>query len=324
MESAGASPAVRRRGWRRGEANVVIAIHGGAGTITRTALRTEREETLRAALAASLAAGAQMLRSGATSLDAVEQAVRAMEDSPLFNAGRGAVFTASGTIELDACIMEGASLRAGAVAAVRGVRNPVSLARVVMERSPHVLLAAEGAAAFARAHGIAFEPEAYFHTPERWEALQRLRAGKAATTDQDRHGTVGAVALDAAGRLAAATSTGGLTGKLPGRVGDTPIVGAGTYADASVAISGTGDGEVFLRCNAAYRVAALMQFAGVPVEAAARRALAEVSRRGGRGGLIALARTGTLSMPFTTEGMYRGVCRGDEKPRVAIHRERLR
>ncbi len=298
----------------------VIAIHGGAGTTRRGELTPERESALRAALESSLRTGYNILHSGGTSLDAVEQAVRVLEDSPLFNAGHGAVFTSAGTIELDASIMDGSTLRAGGVGAVRGVRNPVTLARAVMERTPHVLLAGEGAETFARTHGIALEPASYFHTEERWTALQRVRASAKALTEHDRHGTVGAVALDAAGNLAAATSTGGRTNKLPGRVGDTPIVGAGNYANTTVAVSGTGDGDVFLRTTAAYRVAVLIEFAGRSADQAARETLDAIARLGGTGGLVALDRLGNVAMPFNTEGMYRGVLRGDEPAQIGIYR----
>jgi beta-aspartyl-peptidase (threonine type) len=298
----------------------VIAIHGGAGTVRRSELTPESESALHAALAASLRSGYDILNAGGTSLDAVEQAVRVMEDSPLFNAGRGAVFTSAGTIELDASIMDGSTLRAGGVAAVRGVRNPVSLARAVMEHSPHVLLAGEGAEAFARMRGLGHEPAAYFHTEERWSALRRVRAAQAMTlTERDRHGTVGAVALDAAGKLAAATSTGGRTNKLPGRVGDSPIVGAGNYANTAVAVSGTGDGDVFLRTSAAYRVAVLMELAARNADEAARETLNEIARYGGSGGLVVLDRLGNVAMPFNTEGMYRGVLRSDGKVQIRIY-----
>jgi len=301
----------------------VIAIHGGAGAMPRAAMTARAESGLHAALAQALQAGADVLLCGGSSLDAVESAVRVLEDCPLFNAGRGAVFTSEETIELDAAVMDGPSRRAGAVACVRGVRNPVSAARAVLEQSPHVLLAGAGALAFARAHGLPIEDESYFRTPERRGALERLRAG-ARATEQERHGTVGAVALDSSGRLAAATSTGGRTNKLPGRIGDSPIVGAGTYADSIVAVSGTGDGEVFMRCVAAYRVSVLMELGGHSVHGASRAVLATVRREGGRGGLIALDRRGKVAMPFNSEGMYRGMCRGHARPRTGIYRSRLR
>ncbi len=298
----------------------VIAIHGGAGAIARAELPAGRECEIRAALEAALEAGWKVLDDDGASLDAVEQAVRVLEDCPLFNAGCGAVFNTEGEIELDACIMAGNSLRAGAVAGVRSVRNPVSLARAVMEHTPHVLLAGAGAEAFARSLGLEPVPPTYFQTIERRLALERVRAG-AAAGDKDRHGTVGAVALDWAGNLAAATSTGGMTNKRQGRIGDSPIVGAGTYADQRVAVSCTGDGEVFLRCNAAFRVSALMELAGTTATQAARRTLALVKRLGGSGGLIAIDKSGAVTMPFNSEGMYRGIRRSNSSVRTGIYRE---
>jgi L-asparaginase / beta-aspartyl-peptidase len=243
-----------------------------------------------------------------------------LEDCPLFNAGCGAALNAAGEIELDAAIMDGSSLRAGAVTGVRTVRNPVSLARAVMEHTPHVLLAGDGAEAIARSRGLESVPPVYFHTIERRQALERIRAG-AAASDQDRHGTVGAVALDWSGSLAAATSTGGLTNKLPGRVGDSPIVGAGTFADKRVAVSCTGDGEVFLRCNAAFRISALMELAGSTATQAARRTLGLVKRLGGSGGMIVIDKSGSVTMPFNTEGMYRGLRRSNGSVRTGIYHE---
>lgn len=298
----------------------VIAIHAGAGAIARAELSAVREFEIREALEAALEAGWKVLNADGASLDAVEQAVRVLEDCPLFNAGCGAVFNADGEIELDACIMAGHSLRAGAVAGVRSVRNPVSLARAVMEHTPHVLLAGAGAEAFARSRGLDPVPPIYFQTIERRQALERVRAG-AAAGDKDRHGTVGAVALDWGGDLAAATSTGGVTNKRQGRIGDSPIVGAGTYADQRVAVSCTGDGEVFLRCNAAFRVSALMDLAGTTATQAARRTLALVKRLGGSGGLIAIDKSGAVTMPFNSEGMYRGIRRSNGSVRTGIYRE---
>jgi beta-aspartyl-peptidase (threonine type) len=299
----------------------VIVIHGGAGALPRSELTPEHEAQIRVALQASLHAGGAILSAGGAALDAVEQAVRVMEDSPLFNAGRGAVFTAEGTIELDACIIDGRDRRAGAVAAVRGIRNPVSAARAVMEHTPHVLLASDGALALARRRGLALEPDSYFHTDSRWSALQKAqsRAGQP-LSERDRHGTVGAVALDGAGNLAAATSTGGRTNKLAGRVGDTPVVGAGTFADTGLAISGTGDGDVFLRLSAAHRVAMLVALAGRTIMQAAQETLAEIAALGGSGGLIVLDRHGNIACPFNTEGMYRAVLRAGAAPQTGVYR----
>jgi isoaspartyl peptidase/L-asparaginase-like protein (Ntn-hydrolase superfamily) len=246
----------------------------------------------------ALEAGAAVLGRGGASLDAVCAAVVELEDSPLFNAGRGAVYNAAGRHELDAAVMDGAARRAGAVAGVSRIRNPVLAARAVMEKTRHVLLVGRGAEAFARTQGLSLVRPSYFDTRGRLLALRRNL--------KHHHGTVGAVARDKGGNLAAATSTGGYTGKLPGRVGDSPIVGAGTYADnAACAVSGTGLGEAFIRAVVAYDVAARMRYAGESLGGAARKALASVARLGGDGGLIALDRRGSIVMPFNSEGMYR-------------------
>ena len=263
----------------------VIALHGGARTIRRASSRPER-----AVLERALQAGYGILQDGGSSLEAVAAAVVMLEDSGFFNAGRGAAPNADGEIELDAGIMDGATLRAGGVAAVRRIRNPIVAAREVMEHGRHVLLAGAGAERFARRQRLAMVPPAYFRKISR-----------------PHPGTVGAVALDRAGNLAAATSTGGIAGKLPGRVGDSPIVGAGVYADnATCAVSGTGDGELFLRSVLAFNVAARMQHRGESLARAGGAALAQVARLGGRGGLIAVDRRGRIAMPFNSEGMYRG------------------
>jgi isoaspartyl peptidase/L-asparaginase-like protein (Ntn-hydrolase superfamily) len=278
-----------------------------------------REREYRAELTAALHAGYAVLDGGGTSLDAVVAAVIVLEDSPLFNAGRGAVFNAAGRHELDAAVMDGATGRAGAVAGVRRVKNPVLAARAVMERTPHVLLAGPAADRFARAAGLTVVTPGYFSTTARAVALARARASATATA-ADRHGTVGAVALDRSGNLAAATSTGGFTNKLPGRVGDSPLVGAGTYADnASCAVSGTGSGEHFMRAVLAYDVAARMRYRGETLAEAARGALARVVALGGDGGLIAVDWSGNFAMPFVSEGMYRGSARRG-RFHVAIYR----
>jgi beta-aspartyl-peptidase (threonine type) len=272
----------------------VIAIHGGAGV-----LRSEKTGARhRAALKHALEAGHEILKQGGTSLDAVVAAVVVLEDSPLFNAGRGSSFNSDGEIEMDASIMEGATLRAGAVAAVRRIRNPVLAARAVMESSPHVLLAGSSAERFARKHGLKLEPPAYFHTAKRLSALRKKL--------KHYHGTVGAVALDEAGNLAAATSTGGYTGKMPGRIGDSPIIGAGNYADnRACAVSGTGLGEAFIRAAVGYDVCAQMRYRGASLASAAAAALKNIARLGADGGLIAVDRRGNVVMPFNSEGMYR-------------------
>lgn len=287
-----------------------LAIHGGAGRIVRGEMTPRREVASRAALERALVIGHRLLKQGGSSLDAVTAAVVAMEDAPGFNAGRGAVLTAAGTAELDASVMDGATLRAGAVACVRRIRNPVLAARAVMERSAHVVLAGAGAERFARRQGLELVAPEYFVMRTQRAALARKL-----------NGTVGAVALDAHGNLAAATSTGGRTGKLPGRVGDSPIIGAGTYADnATCAVSGTGDGEAFMRALLAYEVAARMRHLREPVAQAAARALERVSALGGAGGLIAMDGRGRVAMPFTTEGMFRGRIGRAGRPMVALYR----
>lgn len=301
------------------EAPFAIAVHGGSGAVTRASLTLEREREYRAALAQALVAGQRVLSGGGSALDAVTAAVKAMEDSPLFNAGRGAVLTSEATVEMDASVMDGRDRRAGAVAGVTTVRNPVEAARAVMERSGHVLLAGPGADAFARAQGLATAGPDYFRTEERVRQLRRLKEGGPAGAD--RHGTVGAVALDRAGNLAAATSTGGIANKRPGRIGDSPLVGAGTWAEnEAVAVSATGSGEMFIRSAAAHEVAALVRLRGLTPQKAADEALARVAAVGGRGGLVVLDRSGVPAFSFTTEGMFRGFARGDAAPEVMIFR----
>jgi beta-aspartyl-peptidase (threonine type) len=281
-------------------------VHGGAGVHDET-LDERREQAIRAALAEVLEKGAQALAAGTASLDVVEDAVRRLEDSPLFNAGKGAVFNAHGEHELDASIMDGKALRAGAVASVRGVKNPVVLARWVMERSPHVLLQGAGATAFAQEHGMQLVGPDYFWTEDRWQALKEARLR--AASKQPRHlGTVGAVALDRHGDLAAATSTGGVTNKLPGRIGDSAIIGAGTYAsNSSCAVSCTGEGEFFIRATIARDICALVEYAEIDSETAVETVITHrLTEIGGSGGAIVVDRDGAISCRFTTELMYRG------------------
>ena len=300
-------------------ARPVIAVHGGAGTIRRAEMGRDEAAKYRAALRKSLQAGYAVLDGGGSSLDAVTAAVVVLEDSPLFNAGRGATFNAAGEHELDASVMDGATGKAGAVAAVRRVRNPVLAARAVMERTPHVMLVGAAADRHACSVGLKLVPPSYFSTPGRARALRRARA-RAITSAADRHGTVGAVALDRHGNLAAATSTGGYTNKMAGRIGDSPIIGAGTYADnAACAVSATGIGEYFIRAVVAYDVAARMRYLRETLGVAARRALARVTALGGDGGLVAVDRAGRVAMPFVSEGMYRGVARAG-RFQVAIYR----
>ena len=290
---------------------IAIAVHGGAGLMGR--LTRAQQSMYCRGLERALDAGYEVLASGGKSLDAVSAAVVALEDDPRFNAGRGAVYTAAGTHELDASIMDGATLRAGAVAAVSRIRNPVLAARAVMEKSEHVLLAGKGAEAFARQHGLAFVSARYFHTDARLAALKKGL--------KRQHGTVGAVALDRDGNLAAATSTGGYTGKLPGRVGDSPLIGAGTYADnASCAVSGTGWGEAFMRIALAHEVSARMHHRGESLAQASRAALKSLTRVKGDGGLIAVDRKGRIAMPFNSEGMFRACVHAGGRRVVGIYR----
>lgn len=313
-----------KSGLRRGrdEGRWSLAIHGGAGGARADGLDARREQEVRATLARVLEAGARELAAGGSSLDVVEAAVAALEDSPLFNAGRGAVFNAHGEHELEASIMDGRDLRAGAVANVRSIKNPVVLARRVMERTQHVYLEGDGAIAFARATGLETMSPAYFWTEHRWNELKaaRLRPESGRPTSED-FGTVGAVALDRHGDLAAATSTGGMTNKLAGRVGDSSVIGAGTYAsNASCAVSCTGHGEYFIRTAAARDICALVEYGGEYAHAAAAQVIEHrVARLGGKGGAIVVDRRGRVSCVFNTELMYRGAVTHDTPARAAIH-----
>src|SRR5438094_127377 len=307
-----------------------LAIHGGAGTIERTNMTPEREHEFRAGLEGALTTGYEILKRGGSSLDATEAAVRTLEDDPHFNAGKGSVFTSAGTNEMDAAIMDGKTLRAGAVASLKHIKNPINLARLVMEKSGHVMMDGEGAEAFAAANGVELVDQKYFYTEERWQALQKMKeaekrggvGGKKFTvTDQDRHGTVGAVALDKNGNLAAATSTGGTTNKKAGRVGDSPIIGGGTYANnATCAVSGTGDGEYFIRAAVGHDISALMEYRGMSLKEAAQAVLDKVAKLGGTGGLIAIDRQGNIALPFNTAGMYRGYVDPNGKFVVEIYK----
>jgi beta-aspartyl-peptidase (threonine type) len=316
--------------------NFGFAIHGGAGTILKGNMTPEMEADYRAQLRAALMVGYNILKNDGNSLDAVEAAIRLMEDSPLFNAGKGAVFTSEGTIELDASIMDGRTLKAGAVAAVKHLKNPISVARLVMEQSPHVLMVGDGAEAFAKGKGIEPVPNEYFRTERRWQELQRAKEKerkeaaqpqKVSQIEQEyadvsKHGTVGAVALDKHGDLAAATSTGGKTNKKFGRVGDSPIIGAGTYANnRTCAVSGTGDGEYFIRGVVAYDISAMMEYQGKSLKEAAAAVIEKLGKLGGTGGLIAIDRNGNVTMPFNTEGMYRASIGADGKAVVEIYKE---
>ena len=302
-----------------------IAIHGGAGTLPRADMSAEAERRYRSGLREAIDAGFAVLQGGGTSMDAVTRAVVLLEDNPLFNAGKGAVFTLDGRNELDASIMDGSTLRAGAVSGVTRIRNPVTLARAVMEKSEHVMLAGTGAEEFAAAQGFSFVPQSYFHTPERWQQLERIRRGDAGLSALtiSHIGTVGAVAVDAHGGLAAATSTGGMTGKRYQRIGDSPIIGAGTYADnRSCAVSATGHGEVFIRTVVAHDICARMRFGGRSIGAAVREVvLGELPPLGGEGGVIAIDARGEIAIEFNSEGMFRASRRQGEEARIGIYAE---
>ncbi|MFG6448375.1 isoaspartyl peptidase/L-asparaginase family protein [Roseateles sp. BYS180W] len=314
----------------------LLAIHGGAGTILRSKLGEQAERQYREALHAILQAGQHMLLAGAPALEVVVEAVRRLEECELFNAGRGAVLTDAGTHELDASVMDGPTLRAGAVAGVQRSRNPVLAARAVMEHSGHVMLIGPAADAFAAAQGLEQVEPTWFGTAQRraqWEAAraaaqgvlldhdaQSLAGGVAPLDERNKFGTVGAVALDAQGALAAATSTGGVTLKRVGRVGDSPILGAGCYADGTVAVSCTGTGEAFMRRCVAYDVSARLRYAGQSLaQACAQVVMEDLPSVDGRGGLIAVSASGELCLPFNTEGMYRGWVRGAQTPEVGIY-----
>ncbi|AHJ98898.1 isoaspartyl peptidase/L-asparaginase family protein [Hymenobacter swuensis] len=336
---------------------ITLVIHGGAGTITRALMTPEKEKAYQDALNQALDAGYAVLKKGGTALDAVEASVRFMEDSPLFNAGKGAVFTHDGRNEMDAAIMDGRNLAAGSVAGVTVVRNPIRAARAVMEKSEHVLLTGSGAEQFAREKGLAIVPPSYFYTEARYQQLQqalaeerkpgspdqlnaptspsekskvKLKGGKPQSTalpesqiftEGKKYGTVGAVALDQFGNLAAATSTGGMTNKRYGRVGDAPIIGCGTYADnQSCAVSCTGWGEYFIRATVARDVAARVELLHQPVAEAAQATMDKVGKMGGDGGLIALDRQGNIALPFNSAGMYRAYVKANGERQVQIYK----
>ena len=301
---------------------LAIAIHGGAGVIAREQLGPDDGASYRAGLAEALDAGYAVLERGGSSLDAVTTAVRILEDNPLFNAGRGAVLTHDGHAELDASIMTGHDLKAGAVAGVKRIRHPIDLARKVMEDSPHVMLYGAGAEEFASSRGFDFVPNEFFITPQRKRQLERVLQGRTQPRNElSGLGTVGAVAIDSAGNLAAATSTGGMTNKRWGRIGDAPIIGAGTYANnASCAVSATGHGEYFIRSVVAYDVCALMEYKGYSLDQAASEVVkSKLVERGGEGGIIAVDRAGNVALEFNSPGMFRGMRDSAGKREIAIY-----
>ena len=305
----------------RAAATWQLAIHGGAGVLERGDLTVQKEAAFRASLSAALAAGAAILRTGGSSLDAVEAAVRVLEDDPLFNAGKGAVFTAEGRNELDASIMDGRARRAGAVVGATRTRNPVSLARAVMEKSSHVMLSGAGADAFSLEKGLEQVAPDYFRTEERWQQLLQWRDKRVQPVDRTHaYGTVGAVALDRAGHLAAATSTGGTTGKRWGRVGDSPLIGAGTFAeDGMCAVSATGTGEFFIRSSAARQVRDRIAWHRESVQSAANNTIKDIGSLGGDGALVAMDARGRVAFAMNSVGMYRGTVGSDAVARTAIY-----
>ncbi|MEX6688936.1 isoaspartyl peptidase/L-asparaginase [Danxiaibacter flavus] len=317
----------------------ILVIHGGAGTITRQNMTPEKEAVYRSVLQKALETGYAVLKSGKSSIDAVEATIRVLEDDPHFNAGKGAVFTHDGRNELDAAIMNGRTLAAGSVAGVTTIRNPISAARAVMEKSEHVMLIGKGAEQFAKEAGLQIVDPKYFWTKERWDGLQKalkedsikakLDHSFNQQTDQKKlgiinidykFGTVGCVALDNNGDLAAGTSTGGMTNKKYGRVGDAPIIGAGTYANNNtVAVSCTGWGEFYIRNVVAHDLSALMEYKGLSVSEAGKTVIEKVGKLGGDGGLIALDKNGNMTMPFNTAGMYRGAIKKDGTIEIYIY-----
>ena len=310
-------------------------IHGGAGTITRASMSPEREKEYRAKIEEVLMAGYKALQEGKSSLDAVEIAIRMMEDSPLFNAGKGAVFNHEGKNELDSSIMDGKTLMAGAVAGLHHVKNPITLARAVMEKSPHVMMVGDGAEQFAKEQNIELVDEKYFWTQRRWDDLQRVlkeekekAEGKKISMNYaqlpvNKFGTVGAVALDKNGNIAAGTSTGGMTNKRYGRVGDSPIIGAGTYANNnSCGVSGTGTGEYFIRLSVARDICSLMEYRALPIQQAADTVIKQkLQNLGGDGGIIAMDKYGNMAISFNTEGMYRAYINSEGKPVIEIYKD---
>jgi beta-aspartyl-peptidase (threonine type) len=332
---------------------ITLVIHGGAGTITRANMTPEKEKAYREVLNTALQKGYAVLKQGGTSEKAVETAIMVMEDSPLFNAGKGAVFTNEGKNEMDAAIMDGKTLKAGAIAGVTTIKNPIRGAIAVMEKSPHVLMAGKGADLFAKEQGLEIVDPSYFYTEARYKALQKAKEeekveldhtentkkdiGKKPKTgfvkEEDliftegkKYGTVGCVALDKFGNLTAGTSTGGMTNKKYGRIGDAPIIGAGTYANNNTcAVSATGHGEFFIRSVVAYDISALMEYKGLSVkEAADEVVMKKLVERGGEGGLIVLDRNGNIAMPFNSEGMYRGYVKADGKSEVMIYKDEVK
>jgi beta-aspartyl-peptidase (threonine type) len=293
-----------------------IVIHGGAGVITRDKMTPDMDKQYREALAFALNTGKKILADGGTALDAVEKTINTMEDNPLFNAGKGAVFTHDGKNELDAAIMDGSNLAAGAVAGVTDIKNPITAARRVMTNSPHVMLSGAGASKFAKEQGLEIVPPSYFYTERRFNELQEI-------LKKEKNGTVGCCALDKKGNLAAGTSTGGMPNKKYNRIGDSPIIGAGTYANNNTcAVSGTGYGEYFIRWTVAHDISALMEYKGLSLKEASELVVNQkLVKAGGTGGVICVDNRGNISFPFNTDGMFRGFATADGKEGVFIYKD---
>jgi beta-aspartyl-peptidase (threonine type) len=299
-----------------------IVIHGGAGVMSKAAMSEERQAEYKLKLEEALNLGETMLKNGATSTETVVKVIKILENSPLFNAGKGAVFTAAGENELDASIMEGKNLNAGAIAGVKDIKNPIEAARTVMEKSEHVLLSGKGASEFAKEQGLEIVKNKYFFTSSRYESLQRIQQQERERTPSDNSGTVGCVALDVYGNLCAGTSTGGMTNKKYGRIGDSPVIGAGNYADnKTCAVSCTGHGEYYIRLGFARDIAALMEYKNLSVEEACAEEIRKLGELGGTGGVIALDAKGNVSMEFNTGGMFRGYLKSSGEKEIAIFAE---
>ncbi|WHF52068.1 isoaspartyl peptidase/L-asparaginase [Chryseobacterium gotjawalense] len=312
----------------------VLVIHGGAGTILKSSMTAEKENAYKAKLSEALKAGFAEIKKGNSSIDAVAASIIVMEDSPLFNAGKGAVFTADGKNELDASVMYGKDKSAGAIAGVHTIKNPIKTAIAVMQKSEHVMLSGVGAEQFAKDQNLEIVDPSYFWTKERWDGLQKLKQKESLNTKKkvsqntlpesyeidQKFGTVGAVALDKDGNITAGTSTGGMTNKKYGRIGDAPIIGAGTYANSQVGISATGWGEYFIRATAARTIAAKMEYQNKDIKTATQETIDEIAKMGGDGGLIALDKDGNMTMPFNTAGMYRGAITEDGEIFIEIYK----
>ncbi len=298
-----------------------IVIHGGAGSLLKENFTLEKEVQYKKVLQNALLVGDSVLKNGGSSLDAVEKTIHILENSPLFNAGKGAVFTNSGRNELDASIMWGKDLNAGAVAGVDDIKNPISAARNVMEKSEHVMLSGKGASEFAKIQGLKIVDNSYFFTQNRWDHLQKILKKEKEMTQEDRHGTVGCAALDKDGNLAAGTSTGGMTNKRFGRIGDSPIIGAGTYANnETCAISCTGHGEFFIRLGVAKDISSMMEYQNISLNEAADKIIAKLTKMGGTGGIIGLDKKGNIVMKMNTEGMYRAYSNSNGESEVLIYK----